>query len=71
MSCAPRVCATQATGEKLNELTEMYYKAHPRGYDDPWPQEKYIETDAVLRRILTDETEALPKEVVRPLWFGK
>jgi len=55
----------QATGEKLNELTELYYKAHPRSYDDVWPQEKYIKTDAVLRRILTDETEAKPKEILR------
>ena len=55
----------QATGEKLNELTELYYKEHPRSFDDVWPQEKYLPTDSKLRRILTEEIEAPPKEVVR------
>ena len=54
----------QATGEKLNELTELYYKNHPRSFDDEWPQEKHLQTDIVLRRILTDEVEAKPKELV-------
>ena len=53
----------QATGEKLNELTELYYKQHPRSFDDEWPQDKYLETDAKLKEILTDWTKATPKEV--------
>ena len=55
----------QATGEKLNELTELYYKEHPRSFDDVWPQQQYLETDGKLRRLLTEETEALPAEVKR------
>ena len=55
--------AEQARGEKLNEITELYYKEHPRSFDDPWPQDKYLETDAKLRDILTNWVEASPKEV--------
>ena len=55
----------RCSGEKLNELTELYYKEHPRSFDDVWPQEKYLPTDSKLRRILTEEIEAPPKEVVR------
>ncbi|KAL3927990.1 MAG: hypothetical protein SGPRY_002578 [Prymnesium sp.] len=35
----------QATGEKLNELTEIYYKTYPRSFDEPWPHPKHKETD--------------------------
>ena len=55
----------QASGEKLNEMTELYYKEHPREFDDPWPKQEYLKTDAVLRRLLTDFDSAPPKEVVR------
>jgi hypothetical protein len=53
----------QATGEKLNEMTELYYKCFPRSFDDPWPQQKTLETDSKLRRLLSDFTEAKPAEV--------
>jgi superfamily II DNA/RNA helicase len=44
----------QAQGEKLNELTEKYYAAHPRLFSDPWPFPEFKKTDAVLRRFLAD-----------------
>ena len=55
----------QAQGEKLNELTEKYYKKFPRGFDDPWPNEQYSQTDGTLRKILTSFTEIKPKEMVQ------
>ena len=30
----------QATGEKLNEVTEKYFKQYPRDFDAPWPSEE-------------------------------
>ena len=53
----------QATGMLLNELTELYYKDHPRKFEDEWPQQKYLETDNQLRVILTNFTKATPAEV--------
>ena len=55
----------QSQGEKLNELTERYYKSKPRGYDDPWPIEQHKETDSVLRKFLTSYVEKPPKEIVQ------
>ena len=53
----------QATGERLNEMTIKYFKAHPRGFDDPWPREEFMETDVVLRRLLSENIKATPQEV--------
>ena len=55
----------QAQGEKLNELTERYYKRYPRGFDDPWPCPQYQETDTVLRKFLTEWTELKPAEIAK------
>ena len=53
----------QAQGEKLNELTEKYYMANPRGFDDAWPHPEYTKTDALLRTFLTSRTELKPKDI--------
>jgi len=53
----------QARGEKLNELTEIYYKTYPRAFEDPWPLEKFNQTDVVLRRFLTHYVEKKPSEI--------
>ena len=53
----------QATGEKLNELTEKYYKQNPRSFDAPWPHPDHMESDGLLRRILTNCTERKPSEL--------
>ena len=53
----------QAIGEKLNELTEKYYKQFPRDFDEPWPSEQFYQTDVVLRRLLWDHTKTAPKEI--------
>ena len=29
----------QAIGERLNEVTEKYFEAHPRPFDAPWPSQ--------------------------------
>lgn len=55
--------AEQARGEKLNELTEKYYKRYPRMFEDPWPLEKYYDTDVILRRFLTKYVEKKPTEI--------
>ena len=55
----------QAQGEKLNELTEKYYKRYPRGFDDPWPCKEHAKTDSVLRKFLTSWTEIKPAEIVK------
>ena len=55
----------QAQGEKLNELTEKYYKKYPREFDAPWPCVEHAKTDAVLRRFLTSLTEIKPAEIVK------
>ena len=52
----------QANGEKLNELTEKYYKAHPRPYTDPWPHPEHPE-DVVLRELLTKHAESSVSEI--------
>ena len=53
----------QASGEKLNELTEKYYTLNPRGFDEPWPLPKYAETDKVLRNFLTVYVDYRPEEI--------
>ena len=54
----------QAIGEKLNELTEIYYKQFPRSFDDDWPQSKY-KSDETLRTFLTVYTETMPGDIRR------
>jgi len=53
----------QASGEKLNELTEKYYTAHPRDFDDPWPSKESNESDKKLRTFLTDYVDRRPEEI--------
>jgi len=55
----------QATGEKLNELTEIYYKTHPRGFEDAWPYPEHKQHDRILRQILLEHTDSKPDEVKR------
>jgi len=55
----------QATGEKLNELTEIYYKTHPRGFEDAWPYPGHKQHDRILRQILLEHTDSKPDEVKR------
>ena len=54
----------QAIGYKLNELTEKYYKANPRNFDDDWPNERYSD-DVKLRSFLTTHVDSEPKEIIR------
>lgn len=44
----------QASGEKLNELTEKYYALKPRSFDEPWPSPRgdYNETDKVQAQLV-------------------
>ena len=53
----------QASGEKLNELTEKYYTAKPRHFDDEWPSKPHNETDKVLRKFLSDYVDRSPNEI--------
>ena len=53
----------QAAGECLNEVTEKYYKRHPRSFDDPWPVPQHEATDAKLRVFLTQYIECTPSEI--------
>jgi len=53
----------QAAGEKLNELTEKYYKRCPRTFDSPWPMKEFQKTDGVMRKFLTDWTALKPSEI--------
>ena len=46
----------QAGGEKLNELTELFYKAYPRKFDSPWPSVEHRQQDAKLRVFLQEMT---------------
>ena len=36
----------------VNELTEAYFKLHPRQYDEPWPSSRHRTTDLQLRALL-------------------
>ena len=53
----------QACGEKLNELTEKYYKKCPRNFNDLWPCPKFRETDVILRHFLSDYVQRPPAEI--------
>jgi len=48
----------QATGEKLNELTERFYKAYPRSHSDSWPSAQHHANDVALRSFLEKYTVA-------------
>ena len=57
----------QKVGEKLNEVTERYYKEKPRPYHSDgkgWPDERYVKEDGVLSELLQNYTEASPDRVV-------
>lgn len=54
----------QATGEKLNELTERYYQKFPRPWGEAWPQPKYS-LDKRLREVLFTHAEATPAEIMQ------
>jgi len=53
----------QAIGEKLNELTERYYRQYPRAFEDPWPSKE--RSDLKLRSFLTENRETPPHEIKR------
>jgi len=53
----------QASGEKLNEVTEKYYTLKPRKFDEPWPSKEHNETDKVLRNFLTEFVDRRPEEI--------
>ena len=53
----------QASGEKLNELTEKYYTQNPRDFDEPWPSQKYNETDKQIRHFLMEYVDRRPEEI--------
>jgi len=52
----------QATGEKLNELTEKYYATYPRLFEDKWPEPKY-KKDRHLRDFLVHNDQADPADI--------
>ena len=39
---------------QINELTENYFKAHPRSFDDKWPSDRYTTDDRNLRRLFEE-----------------
>merc|ERR1711998_529748 len=43
--------AEQASGEKLNAVSEAYFKRHPRPFDAPWPSS--LESDKALRTFMS------------------
>ena len=51
----------QATGEKLNELSEKYFRKHPRSFDAPWPSEEPL--DRELRQFMTSMVDERPDVV--------
>jgi hypothetical protein len=56
----------QASGEKLNELTERYYALKPRSFDEPWPSTAHNQTDKGLRAFLTEFVDR-PPNVIKKL----
>ena len=51
----------QATGERLNEMTEKFYRRHPRTFDDDWPSAE--PNDLVLRSLLEKYSSSPPNEI--------
>ena len=45
------LAAARATCAQVNELTEGYFKRHPRPYDAPWPCEQHRVEDQKLRAL--------------------
>ena len=43
----------QAMGAWLNELSQKYYKKHPRGHSEPWPSTDHFDNDQKLRHALS------------------
>jgi hypothetical protein len=41
----------QELGEVVNELTELFFRQHPRSYDAPWPSEEHTVPDKQLRAL--------------------
>jgi superfamily II DNA/RNA helicase len=52
----------QATGEKLNAVSEAHFKRDPRSFDDPWPNGS--ESDRALRGFLMSNHDAPPDVIV-------
>ena len=44
-----RYALDQELGEVVNELTEAYFRQHPRSYDEPWPSKEHYVHDVQLR----------------------
>ena len=44
----------QELGEAVNELTEAYFKQHPRGFDCEWPSEQFRTQDLRLRALFEE-----------------
>lgn len=57
-----RYALDQELGEQVNELTEGYFRQHPRTYEDAWPSDRYREDDLKLRALF----EQLADNKVRP-----
>ena len=55
----------EAETEKLNELTEKYYRKFPRSFDDAWPLPAQRATDVTLRQFLQDHTDKEPEAIVK------
>jgi len=53
----------QAAGEKLNELSEKYFRKYPRSFDAPWPSE--VPLDKELRDFMAGMIDAQPAEIKR------
>ena len=51
----------QAAGEKLNELSEKYFKKYPRSFDAAWPSEQPL--DKELRHFMTTMIEEKPEVI--------
>ena len=52
---------------QINELTENYFKAHPRSFDDKWPSDRYTTDDRNLRRLFEEMQTAGSSSVKLPV----
>ena len=48
----------QELGEQVNELTESYFKQHPRAFDAKWPCEQHKVNDQKLRALFEQLNES-------------
>jgi len=53
----------QASGEKLNAVSEAYYKLYPRSFDAPWPNGS--DTDKAMRYFMMTTHEAVPEVIIK------